>query len=54
MFRFLVVFPALMILLIGMELSTFAQELFVMPWTAFLASLSAALVQFFDPTVYPE
>lgn len=51
MFRFLVLFPSLMILLIGLELSPFAQELFVMPWTTFLASLSAALVQWFDPAV---
>jgi exosortase H (IPTLxxWG-CTERM-specific) len=51
MIRFFVLFMALLALMFGLELTPFAQQWFVEPWTATLARVSAALVTGFDPGV---
>ena len=51
MLRFLVVFLVLLVLLFVGELTWPVQIWVVQPWTAFLASAGAALLQFFDPAV---
>jgi exosortase H (IPTLxxWG-CTERM-specific) len=49
--RFFVVFVALQALLFGAELTPWAQEYFVVPWTNALAAVSAWLVTLFDAHV---
>jgi exosortase H (IPTLxxWG-CTERM-specific) len=49
--RFLVTFVALLVVLFGLELTPWAQEYFVAPWTKGLATLSAWLVTTIDPDV---
>jgi exosortase H (IPTLxxWG-CTERM-specific) len=49
--RFFVTFLALQVLLFGAELTPWAQEYFVGPWTNALASISAWLVTVIDPDV---
>jgi len=49
--RFFVVFLVLQALLFGAELTPWAQEYFVVPWTNTLAAISARIVTFFDPGV---
>jgi len=49
--RFFVQFLVLQAVLFGAELTPWAQEYFVVPWTNTLAALSARLVTFFDPNV---
>jgi len=49
--RFFVQFLVLQAVLFGAELTPWAQEYFVVPWTNALAALSARLVTFFDPNV---
>jgi exosortase H (IPTLxxWG-CTERM-specific) len=49
--RFFVRFLVLQAVLFGAELTPWAQEYFVVPWTNTLAALSAGLVTFFDPNV---
>ena len=51
MIRFFVLFVALQAVLFGAELTPWAQQYFVVPWTDALASLSAWLVTVFDPNV---
>src|SRR5689334_16505984 len=51
MIRFFVLFMALLALMFGLELTPFAQQWFVEPWTATLARVSAGLVTGFDPAV---
>ncbi|MEP6942802.1 MAG: exosortase H [Betaproteobacteria bacterium] len=51
MVRFFVVFLLLQGALFGLELTPWAQEWFVVPWTNVLASISAGLVKLFDPDV---
>ena len=51
MIRFFVQFLVLQAVLFGAELTPWAQEHFVVPWTNTLAALSARLVTFFDPNV---
>ena len=51
MIRFFVLFMALLALMFGLELTPFAQQWFVEPWTATLARVSAGLVTGFDPGV---
>jgi exosortase H (IPTLxxWG-CTERM-specific) len=41
-------------LLFGVELTPWAQRWFVVPWTDTLATISAAIVKFFDPAVVAE
>ena len=54
MVRFFVVFLLLQGVLFGLELTPWAQEWFVVPWTNTLASISAALVKLFDPSVIAQ
>jgi exosortase H (IPTLxxWG-CTERM-specific) len=49
--RFFVMFLVLQAALFGAELTPWAQQYFVVPWTDALASLSAWLVTVFDPNV---
>src|SRR5881394_4541052 len=49
--RFFVQFLVLQAVLFGAELTPWAQEYFVVPWTNTLAAVSARLVTFFDPNV---
>jgi exosortase H (IPTLxxWG-CTERM-specific) len=49
--RFFIQFLAFQALLFGAELTPWAQEFFVVPWTNTLAAVSARLVTFFDPNV---
>ena len=51
MIRFFVTFLALQVVLFGAELTPWAQEYFVGPWTHALASISAWLVTVIDPNV---
>jgi exosortase H (IPTLxxWG-CTERM-specific) len=49
--RFFIQFLVLQGVLFGAELTPWAQEYFVVPWTNTLAAVSARLVTFFDPNV---
>jgi exosortase H (IPTLxxWG-CTERM-specific) len=49
--RFFIQFLLLQGVLFGAELTPWAQEYFVVPWTNTLAAVSARLVTFFDPNV---
>ena len=51
MLRFFVTFLLLQALLFGLELTPWAQEHFVVPWTSTLARISTWLVTVFDPNV---
>ena len=51
MVRFFVLFLVLLAALFGAELTPWAQQYFVVPWTNRLASISAALVTLADPNV---
>src|SRR6185436_12076338 len=51
MLRFFVMFIALQVALFAAELTPWAQEYFVLPWTNALAALSAWLVTLFDANV---
>ena len=51
MIRFFVLFVLLQAVLFGAELTPWAQQYFVIPWTNALASISASLVTLFDPGV---
>ena len=49
--RFFIQFLVLQAVLFGAELTPWAQEYFVVPWTNTLAAMSARLVTFFDANV---
>ena len=51
MIKFFILFVVIQSVLFGGELTEPAQEFFVVPWTNFLATLSANLVKWFDPNV---
>ena len=51
MLRFFVTFLLLQAILFGLELTPWAQEYFVVPWTNTLARISTWLVTVFDPNV---
>ncbi len=51
MLRFFITFVALQAVLFGLELTPWAQEYFVVPWTTALASISTWLVTVIDPNV---
>jgi exosortase H (IPTLxxWG-CTERM-specific) len=51
MVRFFVWFLVLQASLFGLELTPWAQQWFVIPWTNTLAAISAAIVTQFDPQV---
>jgi exosortase H (IPTLxxWG-CTERM-specific) len=51
MIRFFVLFMALLAVMFGLELTPWAQQWFVEPWTAALARVSASLVTVLDPGV---
>ena len=51
MIRFFVLFLVVQAVLFGAELTPWAQDYFVVPWTDTLAAVSARLVTFFDPNV---
>ncbi len=51
MLRFLVLFVLLQAVLFGAELTPWAQQYFVLPWTGALARISTWLVTLFDPSV---
>ena len=51
MVRFFLLFLVLLAVLFGAELTPWAQQYFVVPWTNQLASISAALVTLADPNV---
>ncbi len=52
MIRFFVVFLLLLAVLFGLELTPWAQQWFVLPWTASLATISTSLVTLFDGSVH--
>ena len=54
MLRFFLGFLALQALLFGFELTPWAQQWFVVPWTDTLATISADLVKSFDPAVIAD
>ncbi|HEY1459035.1 MAG TPA: exosortase H [Casimicrobiaceae bacterium] len=54
MVRFFVLFLLLQGALFGLELTPWAQEWFVVPWTNTLAAISAGLVRLFDPAVIAQ
>jgi exosortase H (IPTLxxWG-CTERM-specific) len=51
MLRFLASFVLLQAVLFGAELTPWAQQYFVLPWTSALAQISTWLVTLFDPAV---
>ena len=51
MIKFFILFLVIQGVLFGGELTAPAQEFFVVPWTNFLATISANLVKWFDPNV---
>src|SRR5437867_13263753 len=51
MIRFFVLFMVLLALMFGLELTPWAQQWFVEPWTVALARISASLVTGVDPGV---
>jgi exosortase H (IPTLxxWG-CTERM-specific) len=54
MVRFFVLFLLLQGALFGLELTPWAQEWFVVPWTNTLAAISAGIVKLFDPQVIAQ
>src|SRR5215470_12722869 len=54
MIKFFVWFLALQAGLFGLELTPWAQQWFVVPWTNTLAAISASLVKLFDPQVISQ
>ena len=54
MIRFFVLFLVLQAALFGLELTPWAQEWFVVPWTNTLAAISADIVKMFDPQVIAQ
>ncbi len=52
MLRFTGVFFAILLLLFGVEMINTVQERFILPFTAAIASVSAAIVTFFDTNVF--
>ena len=54
MIRFFVGFLLLQAALFGVELTPWAQQWFVVPWTNTLAAISAGLVKVFDPQVLAQ
>lgn len=48
--RFFLVFLSVQAVLFGVEMLRVVQDAVVEPWTGLVASASAALIQFFDPT----
>ncbi len=54
MVRFFVLFLLLQGALFGLELTPWAQEWFVVPWTNTLAAISAGIVRLFDPAVIAQ
>lgn len=51
MIKFFILFLVIQGVLFGSELTELGQEFFVVPWTNFLATISADLVKWFDPNV---
>jgi exosortase H (IPTLxxWG-CTERM-specific) len=51
MIKFFILFLVIQGVLFGGELTGPAQEYFVVPWTNFLATISAGMVKWFDPNV---
>jgi exosortase H (IPTLxxWG-CTERM-specific) len=51
MLRFFLLFVLLLAVLFGLELTPWAQEWLVQPWTSALASISTWIVTLFDPDV---
>ncbi len=51
MIRFFLLFLLVQATLFGAELTPWAQDYFVVPWTNHLATISAYLVKLFDPNV---
>jgi len=51
MLRFFLLFVLLLAVLFGLELTPWAQEWFVVPWTSALAHLSTSIVTLFDGSV---
>ncbi|HEX4521946.1 MAG TPA: exosortase H [Casimicrobiaceae bacterium] len=51
MVRFFLWFLVLQAALFGLELTPWAQQWFVVPWTNTLAAISAGIVKLFDPNV---
>ncbi|MGH8713510.1 MAG: exosortase H [Casimicrobiaceae bacterium] len=51
MVRFFIGFLVLQAALFGLELTPWAQQWFVVPWTNTLAAISAGIVRLFDPQV---
>ena len=51
MLRFFLLFVLLLAVLFGLELTPWAQDWFVLPWTSALASISTWIVTLFDGNV---
>jgi exosortase H (IPTLxxWG-CTERM-specific) len=54
MVRFFVLFLVAQAALFGLELTPWAQQWFVVPWTKTLAAISAGIVKVFDPQVIAQ
>ena len=51
MIRFFLLFLTIQAVLFGVEMLNTVQEAVVQPWTSWVASVSAGIAKFFDPTV---
>lgn len=51
MFRFFIVFLVIILTLFLLQITQYAQDAFITPFTSFVAAISAWVVQIFDPAV---
>jgi len=54
MVRFFILFVVLLAVLFGLQLTPWAQQWFVLPWTSALASLSTSIVTLFDGNIVAD
>ena len=54
MLRFFILFVLLLAVLFGLELTPWAQDWFVLPWTSALASMSTSIVTLFDGNIVAD
>jgi exosortase H (IPTLxxWG-CTERM-specific) len=54
MVRFFILFVVLLAVLFGLQLTPWAQQWFVLPWTSALASISTSIVTLFDGNIVAD
>ena len=54
MVRFFILFVVLLAVLFGLQLTPWAQDWFVLPWTSALASMSTSIVTLFDGNIVAD